>query len=222
MTRSGSSGKIYTVLMTLALAVLVFSAAVSVPLLWRGFYFLQIGLLRLEETTPWSAAEMREAYNQMMDFCMWGRPFGTGVLKWSEEGMQHFADCRVLFMLDLRMLILSFAAVIALLLIRRKAGFLPWRPFGRGPAFWAGVIPACVFAVLAMLVRFINFDKAFVIFHHLFFPGKTNWIFDWNEDQIIQILPETFFMNCAILIVVLILVLSLLLILADFRLGRGR
>ena len=212
--------RIYTVLMTAALAVLTFSAAVAVPLLWRGFYYMQIGPLHLVETTPWSYDQIREAYDQMMDFCMWGAPFGTGVLKWSEEGMQHFADCRVLFRLDLRMLAGAAAAVTGLLVLRRKYGIREWRPCGRGPLFWAGVIPACVFAMLALLVRFVNFDKAFVTFHHIFFPGKSNWIFDWNKDQIIQVLPETFFMNCAILIVALILAFSIGLIVIDLHQGR--
>ena len=45
----------------------------------------------------------------------------------------------------------------------------------------------------------INFDKAFVIFHKIFFPGKDNWMFG-PGDQIINALPQQFFMNCAILI----------------------
>ena len=51
-------------------------------------------------------------------------------------------------------------------------------------------------AVLAAL----DFDRAFVVFHSLFFPGKTNWVFDWYHDPIIRVLPQEFFRNCAILI----------------------
>jgi integral membrane protein (TIGR01906 family) len=55
----------------------------------------------------------------------------------------------------------------------------------------------------------INFDVAFTVFHKIFFPGKSNWLFDWNKDQIIRILPQDFFMNCAILILASIIVLCL-------------
>ena len=46
----------------------------------------------------------------------------------------------------------------------------------------------------------LDFDRAFVIFHSIFFPGKTNWVFDWYADPIIRVLPQEFFMDCAILI----------------------
>ena len=46
----------------------------------------------------------------------------------------------------------------------------------------------------------LDFDRAFVVFHSIFFPGKTNWLFDWHADQIIRVLPQAFFRNCAILI----------------------
>ena len=46
----------------------------------------------------------------------------------------------------------------------------------------------------------LDFDRAFVVFHSIFFPGKTNWVFDWYRDPIIRVLPQDFFRNCAILI----------------------
>ena len=39
-----------------------------------------------------------------------------------------------------------------------------------------------------------------MIFHSLFFPGKTNWPFDWRTDPIILVLPQDFFLHCALLI----------------------
>ena len=45
-----------------------------------------------------------------------------------------------------------------------------------------------------------------VSYTHLFFPGKDNWLFDPATDQIILVMPEEFFRNCAILIGVVLLV----------------
>ena len=70
---------------------------------------------------------------------------------------------------------------------------------GRGPAFWAGAGLGIVFLLIAALAA-LDFDRAFVVFHALFFPGKDNWLFDPAQDQIINILPEAFFRDCAILI----------------------
>jgi integral membrane protein (TIGR01906 family) len=58
-----------------------------------------------------------------------------------------------------------------------------------------------------------DFDKAFRVFHTVFFPGKDNWVFDPHADEIIKAMPEEFFMNCAILIISSIVIISLLLIL---------
>ena len=46
----------------------------------------------------------------------------------------------------------------------------------------------------------LDFDRAFTVFHAVFFPGKDNWIFDPAADQIILVMPQVFFRNCAILI----------------------
>ncbi|MDO4961966.1 MAG: TIGR01906 family membrane protein [Eubacteriales bacterium] len=209
---------VYGAVLTLSLILLIFSAAVSVPLLWRGFYYIQINALHLTEITPWSYDEIRCAFDQMMDFCMKGAEFGTGVLKWSEDGMQHFADCRVLFMLDIRVLIMSAVLSLALIVYAKRKGMRLSSGDGSkapGPFFFAGAIPMAVFAVICIMVVFVDFDHAFVTFHHMFFPGKDNWLFDPYADEIINVLPEVFFMNCAILIVVLIFIFSIISIVID-------
>jgi len=77
-----------------------------------------------------------------------------------------------------------------------------------------------VFSVVGILAA-IDFDRAFVIFHTLFFPGKDNWIFDWRMDPIILILPQEFFRNCAILIGMLLLVWCVALVVTDLWLGKA-
>ena len=91
----------------------------------------------------------------------------------------------------------SGAVLVLLLLMRRKWG--PYRLGKRSAAFWAAVLALAAPMIIGALAA-IDFDRAFVIFHSIFFPGKTNWIFDWNADQIIRVLPREFFRNCAILI----------------------
>ena len=66
----------------------------------------------------------------------------------------------------------------------------------------------------------LDFDRAFVVFHSLFFPGKTNWLFDPRTDEIINILPEVFFRNCAILILAVLVLGCAGLIVGDLWAGR--
>ena len=208
------ASKMYTAALIIVLMALVLSAAIAVPLVWRGFYYLHIDALGLPEKTGWTALEIREAFDEMMDYCVFGEPFGTGVLKWSQEGYAHFADCEVLFRMDFTALAISLAGVLLLLHIGKDYTALPI--LGRGPMFWAGSLLSGGFAVIAGLAA-LDFDRAFVIFHSLFFPGKTNWIFDYRVDEIIEVLPQVVFRNYAILIVGLLFAGCLLLIATDFK-----
>ena len=211
---------VFTIMRTVSVALLIISVSIAVPLLWRGFYYMHINVLHLDEITPWNVYEIREAFDQMMDYCMRGAAFSTGVLKWSEEGMQHFEDCRRLFQFDIHVLIVNTMLTAALYAIRRLGIVRELRPKGRGPLFWGGLIPVILLAVTGTAVCVADFDKAFVVFHTLFFPGKTNWLFDPAADEIIRILPEVYFRNCAILIAAVMLLLSLILIAADIRKGN--
>lgn len=193
--------KTLSILLTLALALFAVSASVAVPVLWRGFYYLHIDALSLPETTGYSESVIREAFDAMMDFELKGAPFSTGQLQWSEDGMQHFADVRVLFHLDLWILGITALLLLLFFLFRKKLRVHHFH--GYPPAYYAAAGMIAFFACVTALAS-LNFDRAFTVFHRIFFPGKTNWIFDWQADEIIRILPQTYFRNCAILIVALI------------------
>ena len=61
------------------------------------------------------------------------------------------------------------------------------------------VITNIVFASLIGIIS-INFDKAFTIFHHLLFKNDY-WLLDPNTDDLINLLPESFFIHMALTIV---------------------
>lgn len=216
------SSKPLSLLTALATAVLVLSGSIAVPILCRPFYYAHIEAMSMPEYTGLTVDQIKQAFDEMLDFCLGLRQdFSVGVLPWSESGRDHFADVRVLFQLDLVLLVLSAAALVLLFLFARKRRFTPARLLGRGPGFWAAAGLAAVFLAVGALAA-TDFDRAFVIFHSIFFPGKTNWIFDWRTDPIILLLPEDFFRNCAILILVLLVFWCAVLIAADLLAGRRR
>ena len=94
-------------------------------------------------------------------------------------------------------LAMSGAVLAALFVMRRKWG--PYRLGKHSACFWAAVLSVTAPIMIGCLAA-LDFDRAFVVFHSLFFPGKTNWVFDWYHDPIIRVLPQVFFRNCAILI----------------------
>ena len=213
--------KLLSVLLAVAIALTLLTGAIAAPILCRPFYYAHIGPLELEERTGLTREEIRTAYDEMLDYCLGGEEFSTGVLKWSQSGKDHFTDVRVLFLLDLRVFAAGIAAIVLLLVAGRLRRRSPARLLGRGPCFWAGAGLGGAFFIVGGLAA-LDFDRAFTVFHTIFFPGKTNWLFDPDTDQIINILPETFFMDCAILILAVLVIGCAALILADFLAGRDR
>lgn len=203
-------------------ALLVLSASIAVPLLCRPFYYAHIEALNLDGYTGLSVEQIREAFNQVMDYCLGLRPdFAAGVLPFSESGASHFADVRGLFLLDLWVAVISLAALVILFIISRRKKLTPAPLLGHGPGFWAAIGLGGLFLIVGGLAA-TNFERAFVIFHSLFFPGKTNWLFDWRTDPIILLLPEDFFRNCAILILALLIFWCVILIATDLLAQRRR
>lgn len=192
--------RMLSLICTIALFFLILTASIGLPIYIRPFYYAHIGALELAEVSGFSEQEIREAYDEVLDYLtLPGREFGTGVMAHSQEGAAHFADCKVLFDLNAEILIGS-ALVLMVLYILKKRGVVDGYRLGkRSAAFWAAVLAIVMPLVIGALAA-ADFDRAFVIFHTIFFPGKDNWVFNWNADQIIRVLPQQFFMDCAILI----------------------
>lgn len=213
------TSKLLPVVLSVLIALAVLTGSIAVPLLCRSFYYAHIGPMHLED---WglTEGEIKTAYGEMMDFCLGRREtFSAGVLAFSRSGADHFADVRGLFLLDLRVLRASLALLLAALVICKMKGVRPYRFLGRGPGFWAAAGLGVTFLAVGGLAA-LDFDRAFVIFHSIFFPGKDNWIFDWETDPIILFLPQDFFRNCALLILALLLVWCGCLIGADLWAGK--
>jgi len=182
--------KLLSTLLGLLTALFSLSAGLAVPMLWRGWYYLQIDALALPKRTGWSPAVIREAFDQVMDFLLFDAPFGTGELAWSTDGMAHFADCKFLFRLDLVILAITGALLLGLVFA------LVFFPGFRSKIAFSPPLFACFLTLLLVAIfgtwAFVDFDGLFTAFHGLCFPGKTNWLFDYRTDQIILILPEEF------------------------------
>ena len=210
------TSKLLCALTAVLTALTLLTAAIAAPILCRPFYYAHIGPLELEERTGLTREEITTAFDEVLDYCLGAGEFSTGILHWSESGKAHFTDVRVLFLLDLRVLAVSAVLLAVTLLFARGTGRTPARPLGRGSAFWAGAGLGGVFLLVGALAA-LDFDRAFVLFHALFFPGKDNWLFNPATDQIINILPQEFFRNCAILILVLLILSCSALIIWDLR-----
>lgn len=215
-----SLNKLLSVIMSIAVALALLTGSIATPILIRPFYYAQIQPLELESASGLSRDEIIQAYDEVLDYCIGASDeFSAGVLPFSASGSAHFADCRVLFILDLWLLAGS-VIVIVLLKLYDKRRRLP-RLGRHGAPFW-GAAGMAALLVLIGIAAATDFDRAFTVFHSLFFPGKDNWVFNAATDPVILIMPEAFFRNCAILILAVLLVISAVIIILDKRKGYAK
>lgn len=200
--------KIISILFSVLAVLLIITVSIGLPIYFRPFYYAHISAMDLELASGYTKEEIIDAYNEVLDYLtLPGKEFGTGVMQYSESGKDHFVDCKGLFDLNAAVLMISAAAIATILILRKKGKLELVDINGYHPLFWSGVGTILIPCVLGLLIS-VDFDRAFVIFHKIFFPGKDNWTFDPWEDEIIMVLPEEFFRNCAILIGVGIIALS--------------
>ena len=185
-----------TIIFIIMCIILSISFAILIPIIFRPFYYAAIKLLNIEKQSGYTYSEIKEAFDGVMDFIWKGKDFYVGVLNYSEEGVDHFRDCIPLFWLDLWCFIISFIYVLThFILVRFKVlEFKLYHNFH--PLFYAG-IATIVLVIFVGICGLIDFEKVFEIFHKMFFPGKDNWVFDEDVDEVIKILPENFFALCA-------------------------
>lgn len=196
----------------LATAIAVITFSIGLPIYFRPFYYMQIEPLGIEEATGYSREEIIEGYDEVLDYLTRpGGEFSAGVFKYSESGASHFDDCKALFTLNAVAFVICAMLIVLVVYLERKRGVRLCRPLGLSPYSFAGGVTLFTFATLGILVS-VDFDRAFRIFHAVFFPGKDNWLFDPRLDEIILAMPSDFFMNATILIASSIILICIVLL----------
>ena len=212
--------RLCSLVFALSLLLFLLTASIGLPIYIRPFYYAHIDAMNLPEMSGFTKEQIVEAYDEVLDYLtLPSREFGTGALKYSESGKDHFVDCKVLFARNGSALL--GCGILLAVLLRRKKKLGPYRLGNRSAAFY-GALVALILPIILGGLAALDFDRAFVIFHSIFFPGKTNWLFDYRTDEIIRVLPQDFFMHCAMLIGGGLLVFSGSILLADWIRNRKR
>jgi integral membrane protein (TIGR01906 family) len=201
-------------------AALVIVAGSIVPFLnpiWVGF---EQERSQAAAWTGYSPNQLRVATDAILSDLVLGPPTfdvlvdGQPVLNERERG--HMADVRGVF---------SGFAVMALagLVVLIGSWFLARR--ATPEAFWRVIrTETAALAVGVLLVGAIGlfaFDLAFDVFHRLFFAGGT-YTFDPRTDRLVQLFPETFWLETSLAVgVVILVVCGLGWWLAGRRMGVG-
>ncbi len=178
-----------------------------------GFpYTRDIDALNISENTGLSKGEILANYKAVTEFLS---PFSSGEfglpsLKYSQMGASHFYDCKLIFN---AVYVLGAVSAFGILFAALRKKLNNPKILSLGAAVTVFVPAVLISAIL------INFDLVFNRFHALFFKDGT-WILDPDVDEIINILPEDFFMHCAVVIVVFWLAAAAILGLCSFYLRK--
>lgn len=206
--------KISDIAGALILTLFLLSASVSFTLTFRPLYYLDVEILRIEETSGYTKAQIYENYNALIDYNL--RPDQQTLrfpsFPMSENARIHFQEVKRIFQFFLK----AAAGTAVLLLF-----LIPWKKKKRQHGYLktAGILaPLLVLGAAAAIAG--NWDRAFVLFHELVFQNDY-WLFDAATDPVILILPDTFFLHCAVLILALIAAGSAMCLYAGFRPGHG-
>lgn len=187
----------------LVLMLLIISAAVVITLNFRPLYYWEMDRMDLDQVSGLSREQIRRNYDVLIDYNnFWGPDtLEFPDLPMSEGGRIHFEEVKRVF--------LFFEYMVPVTLVLAVAG-VAW--FRRRRQFrylkYAALLTVLV-PLAAGLAIAVNWDQAFVLFHEVVFRNDL-WIFNVSTDPVITILPDTFFLHCAVMILVLVVLGSTL------------
>ncbi|KHL02260.1 TIGR01906 family membrane protein [Sinomonas humi] len=136
----------------------------------------------------------------------------SGAPLFTDAEVSHMADVKsVIFIAYAAGLVLLAFFVVAFLVLRKRPG-----AFARG--LFAGAIVTFVIVVGLAVLAFMGWEQFFTDFHRIFF-SQGNWTFQLS-DTLIRLFPAQFWMDAAIVIGVLTLLVSSLIIIFAWPIKR--
>ncbi len=191
----------------------LFSLAIVLVLNCRWLYYLDITLLKLDQVSGMGTADIRANYDALIDYNqLWFRgPLVFPTLPMSAGGEIHFREVKRIF--DLIQIVCLISGIASAVL------WFPGRRRRDGRCLvTAGILSIVVPVALGALVA-AGWERFFVTFHQLVFRNDY-WLFDPATDPVITILPDTFFLQCAVGIVLLIFAGGIILLVRGRRYRR--
>ncbi|MDF2543242.1 MAG: hypothetical protein K0S47_2960 [Herbinix sp.] len=195
--------KITDFVIGIVFTLLFISIGVVITINFRPLYYMDVNLLNIEAESGYEKEEILNNYNALIDY---SSPFFKGELKFptlpaSEQGIQHFREVKNIF---------TAFYILGAITIPISIGIIIYKIKQRDYSYLlVSSITAVVLPTIVGLLLMINFDAAFHRFHTLFF-NNDYWIFDPALDPVILILPENFFMHCAVFIIFIVVLCSVI------------
>lgn len=173
------------------LLLAIVSLSVAITINFRPLYAFFVNRYHLYQEVGLTRKQLLSEYGMLLNYLNfpWIKHLQLSI-PMSQSGMKHFADCKILFVFDYAVCLLTvpFATFYVRKLVKKRQ---TWRLIN--PIRWCFVV---MFALGIFLVT--DFEDFFVKFHEMLFRNS-DWMFDPETDPIILALPAEFFMACFIL-----------------------
>lgn len=183
------------------LMLFIISLAIVFTVFFKQLYYLDINYLGIDLTSGMSVETIKKNYDVLIAY---QSIFYRGTLNlpdfvMSTNGRIYFEEVKTIF--EAIQVIMVVSGLISLPLVIRRFKEKEYRFLKL-----TGLITIIVPAMLGFVVA-LDFESAFITFHQIVFRNNY-WVFDYRSDPVINILPETFFMHCFIMIVIIVITLA--------------
>jgi len=189
-------------IISVLITFIVLSISIDFTLVFKPLYYFDITNLSIASSSNLSKVDILKNYNYTINYVIENKSsvYNLPTLPSSPEAQIHFYEVKQLFVKMTIFSIISLVVVVAYgIFIKIKPRVLKWSS-----------ILLLLSSIGIIIPSLINFNDFFDFFHSVFFKNSY-WEFDPVKDPIITILPEDFFLHCAILIISLWLLSSLVL-----------
>lgn len=185
------------VIVSVGFVLTIMSFAILFTILFKPLFAWQLTGIDTQRLLGLTHEQVLHNYDELLHYLL--NPF-VDTLKMSNiptsaSGAFHFYEVKNLFLLN--NIIFVVGVVASVWGVRYVAQQKRWYVFKQIGKFLS-VLPIGI-----VLVLLAGFNYWFVLFHHIAF-GNNDWIFDPRTDPIIYVLPETFFLSCVVLILMIV------------------
>lgn len=184
-------------LVSVIFVLTLISFAILFTILFKPLFEWQLKGIDTQHFLGLTHEQVLSNYDELLQYLL--NPF-VNTLKMthiptSASGAVHFYEVKNLFLLNNIIFVGGVvASVWAMRYVRVEKRWYVLAQIGK----FLSVLPIGI-----VLVLLTGFNYWFVLFHHIAF-GNNDWIFDPKTDPIIYVLPETFFLSCTILILMIV------------------
>ena len=208
--RRQTSGLGSNILLSLVLITFIFTLAVVIILNFKWLYYADITLLGIEKESGMDVSSIKANYDALIEY---NRFWFRGELKFpnlimSETGRIHFREVKQIFVVIQYLCMITFVASLIGIIKKKRRGQYGYLKITGLLSFSIPVV-----AGISALLYWYSF---FALFHKILFRNNY-WLFDSKTDPVILILPDAYFMHCAIGILLIIFLAGMICLKLDKR-----